>query len=108
MDFLSVKHWLLLRYMMGTHTQQWKWLTFFTIQSPLLALEALGKKQMKRYRLHLPHVVKILATMVVLMCLADRFFFPPCLETDLADRVVTAVNDNFKQVSMLLFPQVRQ
>lgn len=93
---------------MGTHTHQWKWLTFFTIQSPLLALEAFGKKLMKRYSLHLPHVVNILATMVVLMWLADKFFFPPCLETDLADRVVMAVNDNFKQLCMPLFLQVRQ
>ena len=93
---------------MGTHTHQWKWLSFFTIQIPLLALEAFGKKQMKRYGLRLPRLLSISATMAVLLWLADRFFFPPCLETDLADRVVKAVNDNFKQFFMPLVPQVRQ
>lgn len=85
---------------MGTHTHQWKWLSFFIVQVPLLALEAFGKKVMKRYNLRLPRLLSILATMVVLMWLADRFFFPPCLETALADRVVKAVSNNFKQLLM--------
>lgn len=92
---------------MGTHTHQWKWLTFFTLQIPLLGLESFGKELMKRYGLRVPRPLSILATMAILMYLADLFFFPPCLETDLADRVVKAVNDNFKTLCMPLFPQIR-
>lgn len=90
---------------MGTHTHQWKWLCFFTMQSPLLVLEAFGKKLMKRYGIHLPRPLSILATMAALLWMADKFFFPPCLNTDLADRVVDAVNNNFKSLCTLLIPQ---
>ena len=89
---------------MGTHTHQWKWLCFFSLQTPLLVLEAVGKKVMKRHGVHLPRLPSILATMAALLWMADKFFFPPCLDTDLAGRVVGAVNSNFKGVSMLLFP----
>lgn len=90
---------------MGMHTHQWKWLCFFTMQSPLLVLEAVGKKLMKRYRVRLPRLPSILATMAILLWMADKFFFPPCLDTGLADRVVNAVNNNFKGLCTLLFPQ---
>lgn len=75
------------------------------MQAPLLVLEAVGKKLMKRYGLRLPRLPSILATMAALLWMADRFFFPPCLDTDLAGRVVDAVNNNFKAFTMLLVPQ---
>ncbi|KAL3155611.1 hypothetical protein ABBQ38_010865 [Trebouxia sp. C0009 RCD-2024] len=100
----GLMHELVYWYMMGMHTHQWKWLCFFTMQAPLLVVEALGKKLMKRHGVHVPRLPSILATMVALLWMADKFFFPPCLDTDLAGRVVTAVNNNFKDFSMLLFP----
>ena len=92
---------VLYRYMMGIHTRHWAWLTFFTIQVPLIALESIGKKLMKRYHLHLPHWVSIMATMAVLLWIADAFFFPPCLETGLADRVLHAIQGNVRQLVTL-------
>lgn len=75
------------------------------MQAPLLVVEALGKKLMKRHGVHVPRLPSILATMAALLWMADKFFFPPCLDTDLAGRVVDAVNNNFKDFSMLLFPR---
>lgn len=84
---------------MGVHTRNWQWLTFFSIQVPLMALEAVGKKLMKRYRLRLPRWISVVMTMTVLLWLADAFFFPPCLETGLADRVLYAIKDNISQLA---------
>jgi len=84
--------------MMGIHTRNWAWLTFFSIQVPFMALETVGKKLMKQHNLHLPRCLSVLMTMAVLLFLADAFFFPPCLETGLADRVLYAIKGNVSQM----------
>lgn len=89
---------LLFRYLMGIHTRNWAWLTFFSIQVPFMALETVSKKLMKQYHLHLPRWLSVLVTMAVLLFLADTFFFPPCLETGLADRVLYAIKGNVSQL----------
>lgn len=86
------------RYMMGVHTRNWQWLTFFSVQVPLMALEAVGMKLMKRYRFRIPQWLPVVMTMTVLLWLADAFFFPPCLETGLADRVLHAIKGNISQL----------
>ncbi len=89
---------LLSRYMMGIHTHNWAWLTFFSIQVPFMALETVGKKVMKQQHMRLPRWLSILMTMAVLLFLADTFFFPPCLETGLADRVLYAIKGNVSRL----------
>ena len=86
---------------MNTHTYHWKWLTFFTIQIPFLALEAAGKSLLKKHHLHVPRWISVLATLAVLMWMADTFFFPPCIETDLAERVVQTIKVNVSQLTRL-------
>ena len=86
---------------MGTHTRHWAWLLFFTSQIPLLALESYGKKLLKQQHWRIPNWSSILLTMAVLLWLADSFFFPPCLDTGLADRVVDAVKANVNQLTAL-------
>ena len=86
---------------MGTHTQQWKWLSFFTIQIPFLALEAYSKRLLKQCNFQVPRWISVPVTLAVLMWMADTFFFPPCLETDLANRVVNAIKDNVRQLIAL-------
>lgn len=86
---------------MGTHTERWKWLSFFSIQIPFLALEAYGKKLLRHCNFHIPRWISVSATLAVLLWMADTFFFPPCLETDLANRVVTAIKDNVSQLTAL-------
>lgn len=89
---------LLSRYMMGIHTHNWAWLTFFSVQVPFMALETVGKQVMKQQHMRLPRWLSILMTMAVLLFLADTFFFPPCLETDLADRVLYAIKGNVSRL----------
>ena len=83
---------------MGRPTKNWAWLTFFAIQIPLLALEGLGKKLLKQQHWHVPRLISIIATQAVLLWLADAFFFPPCLDTGLADRVVDAIKGHVNQL----------
>lgn len=89
--------------MMGVHTRNWAWLTFFSVQVPLMALEAMGKKLMKQNNLRLPRWLSISLTMAVLLWLADAFFFPPALDTGLADRVVDTIKRNASQLAGIFF-----
>ena len=87
---------------MGTTTHHWAWFTFFVVQVPLLALEGVGRKWMKQHSLQVPQWLSVLVTMAVLLWLADAFFFPPCIDTGLADRVVETIKVNINQLVRLV------
>ncbi|EFJ41473.1 hypothetical protein VOLCADRAFT_121638 [Volvox carteri f. nagariensis] len=83
----------------------WKWTVFFWIQAPLLTLESLAGRAMRRAGLQLPRPVAIVLTLVVLELLAyDLFFGFVEKDTDLASRVVAAVSSGYNIVQSPLRP----
>lgn len=84
---------------MGYHTAHWAWLTFFSMQAPIIAVETFVRQQLKQHRIHLPHVVQVFVTTVVLLTVADAFFFPPVMNSGLADHVVESVKKNIEGIA---------
>ena len=79
---------------MGYHTRHWGWLTFFSIQGPIVAVETVIRRQLKQHHIQLPRVVRIAVTVGVLLAIADTFFFPPLTHSGLADHVVELMKQN--------------
>ena len=84
---------------MGYHTTHWAWLTFFSMQAPIIALETFVRQQLKQHRIHLPHVVQVFVTVAVLLTVADAFFFPPVVNSGLADHVVESIKKNIEGIA---------
>ena len=63
------------------------WLAFFSVQGPLCLAEA----WLSRQGVRLPRPVAVVATTAVLLLCANRFFFPPAVDTGLADKVQPSV-----------------
>ena len=84
---------------MGYHTTHWAWLTFFSIQAPVIAVETFVRQQLKQHRIHLPHVVQVFVTIAILLAIADAFFFPAVVNSGLADHVVESIKKNIEGIS---------
>ena len=72
-----------------------KWLVFFSVQGPLLALEALVKAAGKRMGVKLPVLLAIPCTLGILLLLADKYFIPPVVDTGLVDLVLHSIQRTY-------------
>ncbi|GLC53267.1 hypothetical protein PLESTB_000726400 [Pleodorina starrii] len=85
----------------------WKWTVFFYMQAPLMSLEALGNRLLRRAGVQLPRPLTILLTLAALEVMAyDLFFGFVERDTDLAHRVVTAVTSSYAGLLAPLQPLV--
>lgn len=88
--FSGVWHALIFYYATGLVT--YHWFTFFSIQAPIMAVEAVLVKWAKRRGLLLPRAVSIFLTNFLLIVVANPFFFGPCDWSGMC----TAMMDNVK------------
>ncbi|EFJ41474.1 hypothetical protein VOLCADRAFT_107677 [Volvox carteri f. nagariensis] len=77
----------------GSNRISWKWTVFFWIQAPLLTLESLAGRAMRRAGLQLPRPVAIVLTHLVLQSLAYDLFFGYMEEQGISLKVVGAISD---------------
>ncbi|KAG2429861.1 hypothetical protein HXX76_010642 [Chlamydomonas incerta] len=84
----------------------WKWTLFFYMQAPLMTLEGLGRRALRRAGLPPPpRLLANLVTLVLLEAMAYPLFFGFVeTDTDLARRVVAAVSRNYQEVLQPLRP----
>ena len=90
------------RYLTGQMTGHW--LVFFTLQGPLVTLEGYLKRLGRQHNLQVPRWVSIPATYVVLLYLADLYFFPPVFVTGLADRITTSLLQTLSYTGLIITP----
>ncbi|KAL4516762.1 hypothetical protein Ndes2526A_g05296 [Nannochloris sp. 'desiccata'] len=64
------------------------WLTFFTVQGPLLVFESTGRRWMKLRGVAVPRVLSIPLTLGILFTLGDLLFFPSVRNNGIAEQVV--------------------
>ncbi|KAG2496338.1 hypothetical protein HYH03_005568 [Edaphochlamys debaryana] len=84
----------------------WKWTLFFWVQAPLMQAEALAGKALKALRLpQPPPLLTNIAVVLLLEALAHNLFFGFVeSDTNIAQRVVGAVGDNYRAVLAPLMP----
>ncbi|KAG2437101.1 hypothetical protein HYH02_011359 [Chlamydomonas schloesseri] len=84
----------------------WKWTLFFYMQAPLMTLEGLGRRWLRRRGLPPPpRLLANLITVALLEAMAYPLFFGFVeTNTDLAKRVVAAVSHNYQEVLQPLRP----
>ena len=76
----------------GIGWQWWGyWFSFFTLQGPLCLLE----KACSRQGLSLPTPLAVVATTALLLVLGHILFFPPAVQTGLADLVLASFREAF-------------
>lgn len=64
------------------------WLTFFSVQGPLLVMESMARRWMKLRGLAVPKVLSIPLTLGLMLFLGDLFFFPDVTRMGIAGQVV--------------------
>lgn len=64
------------------------WMAFFTLQGPLLVLESIGRRWLKKKGITVPTLVAIPLTLGLLLTLGDLLFFPDIVRMGIADQVV--------------------
>ena len=89
------------RYLVGYHTAGWSWLVFFSMQAPLVAVETALRHLFKQKSIMVPHAVSVALTIAVLLATADVLFFPPVVDSGLADHVVESIKSNFESLITL-------
>ncbi|GLC67260.1 hypothetical protein PLESTF_000534500 [Pleodorina starrii] len=75
----------------GSNKLGWKWTFFFWVQAPLMSLEALGSRLLRRAGVQLPRPLTILLTHVVLQALALDLFFGHMEEQGVSQKIVLAI-----------------
>lgn len=93
---------LVCRYVQGYVTGQW--FTFFAIQGPIVLMETLLLAALARGGVTIPKPLAVVGALTVLIATGDMFFFPPCLDTGLADRVVQSIKGTFDGLLAVLQP----
>ena len=74
------------------------WLCFFAMQGPMLAVESVLKRWMRKGKREVPLWAAILLTWSVLLAAAHLFFFPPPVESGLADAVVSRLGETYARL----------
>lgn len=78
------------------------WLVFFSMQAPILVMEAFLKKYAKKKGVSIPTWLSVCLCLSGMLGVADLFFYPPIYRTDLDLRVVNAIRDNCLRLLHLL------
>jgi hypothetical protein len=91
----GVAHEIILRVLIGngaSNASVWtlEWLLYFTLQGPMLLLEAAALKPVLE-RIHAPVVVRVLITLAAQLLLASWLFFPPAVRSGLAARTINSL-----------------
>lgn len=66
------------------------------IQGIIIGVEALGRKLFKRYNVVVPTVIAVGITVPLQMWLAHVFFFPPCTDAAMTDKLLGGLLRNFQ------------
>ncbi len=73
----------------------------------MMLVEHLVRSQLKQRHMQPPQWVSIPLTLTVLMAVGHLYFFPPPMDSGLADRVVASIKDNYQSVASALVPTRR-
>ncbi|GIL54911.1 hypothetical protein Vafri_10609 [Volvox africanus] len=85
----------------------WKWTAFFWVQAPLITLEAICSRQLRRLKVNIPRPLAILLTHLVLELTAyDLFFGFVDKDTGIAARTVAAVSASYHSLLAPLQPLI--
>jgi hypothetical protein len=84
--------WHLLIFYYATGLVTYHWVTFFTVQGPIMVAETVLKHYAKRAGLRLPYAASVFLTNFLLIVVARPLFFGPCDWSGLC----TAMMDNVK------------
>lgn len=90
------------RYLFGQHTPNWRWLSFFAIQGPLIAAERCSTRISLRCGIKKPRWVSVPLTLSVLLLTANQLFFSVWYETPFADRMNAALQNDVRSLATLL------
>jgi hypothetical protein len=73
----------------GTWTGAWRWMLFFSVQAPLMVVEAMAARLWSRHlkRRPLPRALRIFLTNALLIVVATPLFFGPCDWTGMCARM---------------------
>lgn len=66
------------------------------MQAPLIAIETTLRHLLKQKTMKLPLVISVALTIAILLAIADVYFFPPVVDSGLADHVVESIKSNFE------------
>ena len=74
------------------------WLVFFSMQGPMLAVESVLRRWLRKSKREVPLWAAIPMTWSVLLAAAHLFFFPPPVESGLADAVVSRLGETYARL----------
>ena len=72
------------------------------VQAVLVGIEALGRTLLRRYKVTVPRVLAVTITVPLQMWLAHTFFFPPCTDADMTQKLLGGLVRNFQALQALL------
>jgi hypothetical protein len=82
----GIFHEIFIIYLRGTVSGYW--ITFFTVQGPLLVFESIGRRWMKLRGIAISKFFSIPLTLGILLVLGDLLFFPGVRSNGIAEQVV--------------------
>ena len=74
------------------------------MQGPMVLVEHLVRSQLKQRHVQLPRWVSIPLTLAILLAVGHAYFFPPPMDSGLADRVVASIKENYQSAANALMP----
>lgn len=83
--FSGIWHWLIFYFASGQ--PGWLWVAFFTLQGPIIVVEALLQWWARQRGLRLPTPLAIFMTNFLLIVVANPLFFGPCDDTGMCHRM---------------------
>jgi hypothetical protein len=86
-------HELMFWYCQGSTTGLW--LAFFSLQGPVILIEMVVQRLIRKSGWQVPKWARVAVTLYVLMGLGHLFFFPPPVQSGLADRVTGSIKESF-------------
>jgi len=74
------------------------------LQGPMMLVEHVVRGQLKQRQMQPPQWVSIPLTLTILMAVGHMYFFPPPMDSGLADRVVASIKENYQTAASALVP----
>ena len=75
-----------------------------SLQGPMVLLEHLIRSQLKQRHAQPPRWLSIPFTLATLLAVGHMYFFPPPMDSGLADRVVVSIKQSYQSAAGALVP----